>query len=322
MKFLKIAAFVLIGLVVVAGIGISMMMNKTLSYDELSKYAHETLTLSDGFQVNYADEGNADGPVVLMVHGGGATLADWTPWVPALAEKYRVVRVDMPGHGLTDPLADRTEYGPIKWAEVLKEFVDELGLGKFAIIGHSFGGDTVVRYTVSNPDDVTALVLVAAGGYIPTEEQITDQDRTFVALYDNPLGRYLLPRMLNRKETGKSLEIFFNDPADLTQEMIDESYDIYRYEKNLGAPIELLVNLYSDRYVEVSGLDTINVPTLIMWGDKDAIAPLDYGHRFNAAIKGSELTIYPDVGHMPMYEAVDQSTADLLRFLNSAETQQ
>ena len=93
----------------------------------------------DGLQVHYKETGPQDAPVLLLLHGFGSSLQTWDEWSVKLDPKYRVIRLDLPGFGLTgaSPLND---YSEEKDVAILTHFADKLALDKFSVIGHSMGG--------------------------------------------------------------------------------------------------------------------------------------------------------------------------------------
>lgn len=319
MRVFKLLMIFLLAVLAIGAVYLRTRMNETLTREQLNAYVYETLTLPGGQVVNYRDEGNPNGPVVLMVHGAWATLSDYDKWVPVLAKHYRVVRLDMPGHGMTDAFKDRRKQIPAEWAKFVKAFVDAKGLNSFALIGHSYGGNASLRYVVSNPSSAKLLVLVAPGG-APTDdavESLTEGEMSIMKMYNNPIGRYLVPRMISKDFLKDNYSILVNDMANFPDSFIDQSFDVMRYEKNLGAPIELAVNAMQGYDKNLTSVAGISIPTLLMWGEKDAVEPANGAEPLKAAIPSSEVIIYPNIGHMPMVENPEQSIADIVSFFKA-----
>ena len=116
----------------------------------------------DGLSVHYRDEGA--GPPLLLLHGTGSSLHTWDAWTDALRGHFRVIRMDLPGFGLTGPNRD-DDYRIERYVEFVEAFRRRLGLESFALAGNSLGGEIAWSYTVAHPDRVSALVLVDPAGY-------------------------------------------------------------------------------------------------------------------------------------------------------------
>jgi len=122
--------------------------------------------LGDGVTAHYRDQGNARGPVLVLLHGSNASLHTWEPWVKILGDQFRVVTVDLPGHGLTVV----PEAYPLS-AEGMADFVDtfatKLALPRFAIGGNSMGGHVALRFTIKYPARTAAVIAIDSGGVLP-----------------------------------------------------------------------------------------------------------------------------------------------------------
>ena len=292
---------------------VSRNFSASLSRDDLARYAHETLILPDGMEVNYRVLGNPSGRTILLVHGGGGSLGDWEPWYRYLEGDYRVIGVDLPGHGLTGPLPDE-DYGPIRFAVFVRDFVEAMRLEDFVIAGHSFGGDTVVRYVVDNRGKASALILVASGGFMPDEDEVPENEKAMLRFAGSWFGKLALRYYGNREVMKRGAAAYFYDKSAMSEEFVDRIWALSRYAPTRGALYQLLVHSMAS-YEDVTGLDTIDVPTLILWGDKDHVALPRDARRFHAGIEGSELVLYEGVGHMIQEEHTEQSAKDLLGFL-------
>ncbi|WP_037313559.1 alpha/beta fold hydrolase [Ruegeria halocynthiae] len=315
LKYLAIAIGVLIG---AGAIWFWSIAVTSLSREDLALYDYDTLVLPDGMNVNYRVQGNPQGQTLLMVHGGGGSIDDWNVWLPTLEPDYYIVSIDLPGHGLTDPLPD-DDYGPKRFAVFIKDVVAALDLQDFVIVGHSFGGDSVVRYVLDNPDTPVAMVLVSSGGFMPRDDQISDTEKELLEWAANPVVQKLLPFLQDRASVKEGMESYFHDASVNTEAYTDKVYNLLRYEKNRGVLVKLLVHSIAG-YTDVSGLDRIGIPTLILWGDKDTIALPEFAYRFESELPNATLRMYPGVGHMLMMENPDESVNDLRAFLSEIES--
>ncbi len=126
--------------------------------------ASSYLSLPSGLTVHYTDEGPREAQVVVLVHGFAASLHTWDAWMPPLTDRYRVIRLDLPGHGLTRnaSAADLTITG---FGDAITAVTDQLDVERFAIAGSSMGGFAAWQYTLDQGERVEALILVDAAGW-------------------------------------------------------------------------------------------------------------------------------------------------------------
>lgn len=114
----------------------------------------------DGLKVHYKETGPQGAPALLLLHGFGSSLQAWDDWSLKLEQKYRVIRLDLPGFGLTGA-SPANDYSEEKDLAILTHFADKLGLEKFSVVGHSMGGKMAWSLAASQPERVQALVLMA-----------------------------------------------------------------------------------------------------------------------------------------------------------------
>ena len=279
-----------------------------LNRDELDQYAYSTLTLPDGMSVNYRVQGRSDGFPLLLIHGGGDSLDTWQPWADRLKDDYKVITVDLPGHGLTDPDPDKA-YGRWLFARFVRDFADALGLEKFVIGGSSYGGETGLRFVIDNPGRALAMLLVSPGGY---KGEMPDSEAELLELVDSPV-RHLLPYITTRSALRDSLAEYFL-PTALTPELVERMYQLSRYEKNRQTFYDM-VAYAAETYRDIEGLEQIDIPVLLLWGVHDRVTPLAMGRRFDREIANSTLIVYQNAGHVAMVENPDESAEDARRFL-------
>lgn len=269
------------------------------------------LILSDGTRVHYRDRGPRDAPVIILLHGSDSSLFDWEPWSKNLSDAFRVVALDLPGHGLTGATvtADYSEQG---MAEFVRDFADRLGLKRFALIGHSMGGGVAARFAEMYPDRVTHLVVV--DGH--TAGMMASGRLPFVwRLARTPVANKVLLKLTPRVAVEEGLNKAVARKAMLTPEVIDRFWNFLRMEGTRPATL-VRFNLKSDTYVRDHARSII-VPTLILWGDEDHFIPVAAAHAWAKAIPNSRLIIYPAIGHIPMEEVPEKSAADARALLKT-----
>jgi pimeloyl-ACP methyl ester carboxylesterase len=267
------------------------------------------VTLISGARAHFRDQGRADAPPLLLLHGSNASLHTWEPWVAILSKEFRVLSVDLPGHGLTGavPGGDYSQKG---MAGFVLEFAAAMKLEKFALAGNSMGGGVAARFAIDNPGRLSHLILVDAGGFPSAKPRDPGLGFTLARM---PVVQDLIPYIGPRFVFEQSLKTAFADDAQVTGEMIDRYWLM-----NRGAGIRQATmarfQTPPDDVVRTRAAE-IKAPTLILWGDQDSLIPVDVADAFKAAIAGSELIVYPGIGHIPMEEVAERSAADTMAFL-------
>ena len=259
-----------------------------------------------GARVRVREEGPSSAPPLVLIHGFTFSLETWDAWADILKADYRVIRYDLLGHGLTGP--DPLErYSPVERAEFLGDVLDALGLDSAAIAGSSLGGLAAWRFAASDPDRVDALILVSPGAY--PQNGVTEEP----ADVPEAMKAYLL----QAPEAGvaASARLIYGDVTKLTPERLTLLRAMIRREGNGAAMIKSIEEFTLPD--PDPDLRKITAPTLILWGEKDALIPVTDGQRLQQAISDARLITYPGVGHTAQEEAPAGTAADALEFLKS-----
>lgn len=265
--------------------------------------------LSGGVRVHYLESGPADAPVIFLIHGFGDNGFSWDAWTAALSDRYRVIALDLPGHGLTEAPADYRP-APDRFADLVDELAGTLGVEKAAVAGNSLGGAVAWQLAVRHPGRVSHLILVDAAGW-PTAT-LKDPPLAF-KLMRYQWGRDFIASIDNKPLIAEGLKRDVVDQSVLTAEFIQRWADLQRLPGH--RPILMSMNPGALAASDAV-LGTIKVPTLILWGEADQIIEVEAAHKFKAAIPQAELIIYPAVGHLPQWEAGTKSGADAAAFLD------
>jgi len=260
--------------------------------------------MMDGAMVHYRDEGT--GFPIVLVHGMSSSLHTWQGWTDILSKKYRVIRMDLPGWGLTGPNANN-KYDIPYYESFLSRFLDSLGVKECYMAGNSLGGFITWNYALHHPQQVKKMVLLDAAGY-PMKEPpfIASLGRSKIL---SPVLRHITPHFI----VEMSMKQVYGDPSKITDSATERYFKLALRAGNRGAFIAF-VNQFKEN--DTLPIQQIATPTLIEWGEKDRWIPLRFARDFNRDIKGSKLVVYPGVGHIPMEEIPAQSCADALRFFD------
>ena len=246
------------------------------------------------------ESGPADAPALVLIHGFSHSLEAWDAMAAELEDSYRIIRFDLPGHGLTGPRADHA-YSVPETVEQVSALLDEIAPGSFAIGGNSLGGLVAWRYAAQHPERVNHLILMDPGGYPnlgvgDDPAPLPDAMRAYLTLAPEAGVQY-------------ATSTLYADPTKVTPEQLARIRAMMRVDGNGQALIERIEQFtLPDPNPDLA---RISAPTLIIWGDSDAMIPATHGPRFDAAIPNSRLVLMQNTGHVPM-EEWPVETADLV----------
>ena len=267
---------------------------------------------ADGMIVHSRASGPEDAPVLVMIHGTSASLHTWEPLRERLDGEFRMLAYDQPGHGLTGPHPDGL-YTYAGMEDGLEAALDAHGIGRAVLVGNSMGGWIAWRAALAMPDRVAGLVLIDPSG-MPTEEEA--EGNLAFRLAGNSVGRAVLRHVTPRRMVESSLRESVSREAIVTDEAVDRYWRLTRRPGNR----EAMTDMFATEREDLSGrLGEIAVPTLVLWGEEDALIPASSGARFRDAIPGAELVVYPGVGHLPMEETPDAVADDVRAFLDRVD---
>jgi pimeloyl-ACP methyl ester carboxylesterase len=263
-----------------------------------------------GMDVHLRDEGRLDDPQpLLLLHGTSASLHTWDGWVEALTPARRVLRVDLPGFGLTGPFP-HDDYHIARYVHFVEALLDELALDEVILAGNSFGGQIAWESALALPERVAALVLVDAAGYPLYPESVPVGFRLASIGWLQALMRHLLPRGV----IEASLQNVYGNPDLVTEELVDRYYELTLREGNRRA-LSLRLQHALPEPLRAARIPSLAMPTLVLWGELDRLIPLEHGLRFADEIPASRLVIFECLGHVPHEEAPGRTVAEVLTFL-------
>ncbi|MBX7145188.1 MAG: alpha/beta hydrolase [Oligoflexia bacterium] len=250
------------------------------------------------FSVTVGAEGAsaASKPWLLMMHGWGKNHLDLRPMAELLSTTYRVLLVDLPGFGRS--ALPKEVWGTRDYAERLYAHLDQQGIGRCDVLGHSFGGRVAIRMAALCPDRVGRLFLVASSG-IP-------RPRSFAQLAKmRVLG--LVRSILKFCDKCSGTHLFAN-------------WFVPRFASRDYLQAGALRPIFVKTVNEDASEDArkIKAPTLLLWGQEDMETPVALGQRLHQLINGSEMLVFPGRGHEPFENAGHHLlTTYITRFLEA-----
>lgn len=262
-----------------------------------------------GMQVHLRDEGPRDDPhPIVLLHGTSDSLHTWDGWAERLRQRRRVIRLDLPGFGLTGP-HPAGDYRIEAYVRFIADLLDRFGLQSVVLGGNSLGGQIAWSVAVRMPARVHQLVLVDAAGFRLEPQQVPMAFAIASWRWSGLLAQYLLPRGL----VLASLRSVYGDPARVTPALVDRYYDMALRQGNRGALARRLAVIGQEQ--EPQGLQSLRMPTLLLWGARDRLIPLRFGRQFAQAIGGSTLVVFEGLGHLPQQEDPVRTGVEVERFL-------
>lgn len=270
-----------------------------------NKYANELsrFILLGGNRVHVRDEGK--GEVIVLIHGTASSLHTWDGWADKLKDDYRVVRMDLPGFGLTGP--DHSgRYEVSDDVVFIKALFDELDIEQAHLVGSSLGGRIAWQFALDHSGQVKTLTLMNSLGYLQEKWPPPIEMAQWPVI--DEVMKHISPRFMY--EIG--LKDVYHDPSLVDEHLIDRYFELSRYPGNLGAfPMRVKARLDKDS----DSIRKIKVPTLIQWGEEDVYFPVESAYQFEKDIADARLVVYQDVGHLPMEEVPEKSLKDFKNFL-------
>lgn len=281
--------------------------------------ASQFLALPSGARVHFRDEGRRDGMPLVLIHGSNASLHTWEPWVGLLGDTYRVITLDLPGHGLTGRVPD-DDYSMDAYVATVAAVADHLGIERFVLGGNSMGGGVTWQFALAHPERVSVMLLVDAVGLWSWREQGPPRGegspiafRLLGQDWFRGIARNLDPKPLIKQ----GLEASFYDPKLVDDAMIERYYDLAMRDGSRAATLIRFGSLRASADAPEPDLGQLDQPTLILWGQHDNLIPPEVGQKFAEVLPNARLIVYPDAGHIPMEEVAERSAADVRAFLQT-----
>jgi pimeloyl-ACP methyl ester carboxylesterase len=262
----------------------------------------------NGMQVHVRDEGPRDDPhPIVLLHGTSDSLHTWSGWTEDLRRQRRVIRFDLPAFGLTGP-DPRDDYSIAAYVQFVTAVVDTLGVNSFVLAGNSLGGQIAWATALALPKRVVTLVLVDAAGYPLQPQSIPIGFR----VARTPGLRKVMEFVLPRGVVDSSLRNVYGDPSKVSPELVDRFYELTLRQGNRAA---LAIRMDQNLSGDASQIKMLKVPTLILWGAKDRLIPVENAKRFESDIANSKLVVFDNLGHVPQEEDAQATVKVVRQFL-------
>ena len=222
--------------------------------------ASRFVELQPGLNVHYRDEGKRDGRVLVLIHGSNASLHTWEPWVERLGNDYRIISMDLPGHGLTGVNPAGT-YDNASYVGVVDGLLTKLGVGKAVIGGNSMGGGVSWMYALAHPEKTEALLLVDAGGQPQAKpDELPIGFRLMRMPVIKEAARLIAPRSIFESSIQNTMSV----QSKIDDALIDRYWELNRYPGNREATMKRFSSPGSMKSGTKEQLATIKVPVMIM----------------------------------------------------------
>ena len=285
-----------------------------------AKYAtgpSQFLDLPDGARIHFRDEGRPESPVIVLLHGFNGSLFNFERLVPLLAKDFRLISIDLPGFGLTGAIPS-ANYTTESFMDTVTRLTNQLGIEKFLIAGNSMGGGVAWRYTLENPTKVEGLILLASSG-VGSKEDV----KKFEERENNPpivwklMNSTLFKKFLNyytpKFFATEGLKRSVYDQKFADADHANQFHDLVLLQGSRNAILSMTMGGRRQMYGPES-LSKITSPTLVIHGKEDNIIGFERSSVFKENIDNAEIKIYPEIGHLPMYEDPVRTANDIIKF--------
>jgi len=265
-----------------------------------------TPLLSTGVHLHYAERGDRRGEAIIFLHGYSDSWFSFSLMLPLLSPEYHAFALTERGHGESDK--PECCYTVDDFAADVDAFMDAVGIGKATLVGHSGGSFMAQRVALSYPHRVSRSVLIGSATTLLNNEGVRELGKEMLALEDPVPPEFV-------REVQEST-IYYPVPEEFLETVVSESLKLpARVWRDYWEGVVLTVD-------HAARLDGIDVPTLILWGEQDALFPREEQERLAAAIPGATLKMYPETGHAVHWERPEWVVRDLEAFIKNTRPAQ
>jgi pimeloyl-ACP methyl ester carboxylesterase len=270
--------------------------------------------LLHGHRVTFAIAGQ--GPPVVLIHGVAGRAEQWGPIISSLAQSHTVVAPDLIGHG--DSAKPRGDYSLGAHASGIRDLLIGLNINRASIIGHSLGGGIAMQFAYQFPERCERLVLVSSGG-------LGDEVHPLLRAAALPGSEFVLPLLAHPRTVAAAMllpqalgRLGLRTGPDLTE--IARGYQSLSNAEARNAFIHTVRAVIDATGQRINASDrlylTSHLPSLIIWGQRDRIIPVEHAHAAHQGMPGSRLEIFDDAGHFPQLNDPPRFAGILKDFLD------
>ncbi|AUC81604.1 alpha/beta fold hydrolase [Lacinutrix sp. Bg11-31] len=319
MKYIIKVLKIILTITILVTIGIVLLFgHRNIPLNELkAKYtnAASSFISVNGMDVHFRDEGNKNDSIpIVLIHGTASSLHTFDTWTNNLKKTNRVIRMDLPAFGLTGPFPDGN-YSIHHYTSFLKDFLMGLNIKECILVGNSLGGQIAWNFTLEQPEMVEKLILIDAAGYTKVSKSVPIAFKLGQTPMLNKLLTYITPRFMVRA----SVENVYFDKSKVTDSLVDRYFELTLRKGNRQAFLDRLNITAAKTYTNIKN---IKQPTLILWGAKDFLIPMENAYKFQEDLPNSTLIILENIGHTPMEESPIESLKSLVIFLGSTQVKE
>jgi pimeloyl-ACP methyl ester carboxylesterase len=269
-----------------------------------------------GRRISYLTAG--EGPVLLLVHGIASDSEAWRAALPLLARRATVIAPDLPGHGASGKAPGDYSLGAL--ASFLRDLLVKLGHERATLVGHSLGGGVAMQFSYMFPERTERLVLVSSGGLgqsvnLLLRAATLPGSELVIALTIAPITA------LGRAGVAALRRVGLRVAPDLGE--VGRGFATLADGEGRAAFLDTLRSVVNFRGQRIDASDrlylAVGMPTLLLWGERDAIIPVGHGHRAEQQMPGSRLVTFADSGHFPQIDDPHRFAATVRQFLDETE---
>ena len=282
---------------------LSLALSATLAAGSSgAKPVVKSIELPNKLRLSYAEQGSASGVPAIFLHGYTDSWRSFELVLPHLPQSIHAFALSQRGHG--DSARPAENYRPQDFSADVAAFVDTLKLKRAIIVGHSMGSYVAQKFAMDHPDRTIALVLIGSFTTVQGNAQVKELWDSVTSKLADPIDAGFV-RDFQRSTLNKPV------PQEFLDAVVQES---------LKAPARVWqAALKGLMESDISGeLGKIKAPTLILWGDKDSFFLRHEQDALAKGIHGSQLVVYPGLGHSPNWEDPKRIASDLTTFIDKA----
>ena len=257
-----------------------------------------------------------EGPPLLLLHGDGESAHDWRRVMPGLARTHRVFAPDLPGFG--GSAGPPVDYSPASYARFAAAFLDALGIARATVAGNSLGGLVALRLALAEPGRVSALVLADSAGLGRAVSPLISS-LTWPVYGDLAIAWARTPLGARQRAWGRGA-LLFGRPQRIPGDWLAEQTQLARRPGFLEAALAALratTGPTGQRDVVLDQLPSLTIPTLVVWGERDRVFPIEQAREAEARLPRGRLALLPDCGHLSPVECPDAFLAAVTEFLEA-----